>query len=140
MTKQFKRILITGAAGRLGSILRQDLHAYADVLRLTDIADLGELAEHEEGFICDLADFDRVLPLTNDVDLIVHAGGVPVENTFESILQSNIRGTYNIYEAARQNNVKRVIYTSSNHAIGFYDRTETSKFDLQRYRVQTQCT
>ena len=125
MTKQFKRILITGAAGRLGTQLRQSLHAYADILRLTDIADLGELAPHEEGFVCDLADFEKILPLTKDVDVIVHAGGVPVENTFESILQGNIRGTYNIYEAARQNHVKRVIYTSSNHAIGFYDRTET---------------
>lgn len=125
MTKQFKRILITGAAGRLGSVLRAALKDYAEILRLTDIADLGELAAHEEGIVCDLADFDKVLPLTKDVDVIIHAGGVPVENTFELILQGNIRGTYNIYESARQNGVKRVIYTSSNHAIGFYDRTET---------------
>ncbi|WP_336975548.1 NAD(P)-dependent oxidoreductase [Acinetobacter pittii] len=125
MKKQFKRILITGAAGRLGNVLRHALKDYADILRLTDIADLGELSAHEEGTVCDLADFDKVLPLADDVDLIVHAGGVPVENTFELILKGNIRGTYNIYEAARQKGVKRVIYTSSNHAIGFYDRTET---------------
>lgn len=125
MAKQFKRILITGAAGRLGRVLREALKDYAEILRLTDIAPLGDLAEHEEGICCDLADFEHVLPLAKDVDLIIHAGGVPIENTFELILQGNIRGTYNIYEAARQHGVKRVIYTSSNHAIGFYDRTET---------------
>ncbi|WP_111896242.1 NAD-dependent epimerase/dehydratase family protein [Acinetobacter sp. MB5] len=125
MSKPFKRILITGAAGRLGRVLRAALKDHAEILRLTDITDLGELAAHEEGTICDLADFDKVLPLAKDVDMIVHAGGVPVENTFELILKGNIQGTYNIYEAARQHGVKRVIYTSSNHAIGFYDRTET---------------
>ncbi len=66
-----------------------------------------------------------MLPLAEGVDAIIHAGGVPVEDTFAAILNGNIVGTYNIYEAARQHGVKRVIYTSSNHAIGFYDRTET---------------
>lgn len=125
MSKPFKRLLITGAAGRLGRVLRKELQAHADVLRLTDIADLGELASHEEGVQCDLADFQAVLALTEGVDMIVHAGGVPLEDTFQKILHGNIVGTYNIYEAARQHGVKRVIYTSSNHAIGFYDRTET---------------
>lgn len=125
MSKPFKRLLITGAAGRLGRILRAEMSALADTLRLTDIADLGEAAAHEELVQCDLANFADVLPLAEGVDAIIHAGGVPLENTFELILNGNIVGTYNIYEAARQHGVKRVIYTSSNHAIGFYDRTET---------------
>jgi uronate dehydrogenase len=125
MSKPFKRLLITGAAGRLGRILRAEMSAFADHLRLTDIADMGEAAPHEELVQCDLASFADVLPLAEGVDAIIHAGGVPVENTFELILNGNILGTYNIYEAARQKGVKRVIYTSSNHAIGFYDRTET---------------
>lgn len=125
MSKPFKRLLITGAAGRLGRVLRAELSAYADVLRLTDIADMGEAAPHEELVRCDLANIADVLPLAEGVDAIIHAGGVPLENTFELILNGNIIGTYNIYEAARHHGVKRVIYTSSNHAIGFYDRTET---------------
>jgi uronate dehydrogenase len=125
MSKPFKRLLITGAAGRLGRVLRAELSAYADVLRLTDIADMGEAAPHEELVRCDLANIADVLPLAEGVDAIIHAGGVPLENTFDKILNGNIVGTYNIYEAARQHGVKRVIYTSSNHAIGFYDRTET---------------
>lgn len=124
MSKQFKRILLTGAAGRLGSVLRNALKGRADLLRLTDIADLGNLAPHEEGVVCDLADFDRVLPLASDVDVIIHAGGVPLENTFELILRGNIQGTYNIYEAARKQGVKRVIFTSTNHTIGFHARTD----------------
>ena len=125
MSKPFKRLLITGAAGRLGRELRAHLHEFAEVLRLTDIADMGPAAPHEELVRCDLASIADVLPLAEGVDVIIHAGGVPLENTFASILNGNIIGTYNIYEAARQHGVKRVIYTSSNHAIGFYDRTET---------------
>lgn len=125
MSKPFKRLLITGAAGRLGNVLREHLRAFADELRLTDIADMGVAAPHEELVRCDLGNFADVLPLAEGVDAIVHAGGVPLENTFAAILNGNIVGTYNIYEAARQHGVKRVVYTSSNHAIGFYDRTET---------------
>lgn len=125
MSKPFKRLLITGAAGRLGSVLREHLRDYAETLRLTDIADMGEAASHEELVRCDLGKFAEVLALAEGVDAIVHAGGVPLENTFSSILNGNIVGTYNVYEAARQQGVKRVVYTSSNHAIGFYDRTQT---------------
>lgn len=125
MSKPFKRLLITGAAGRLGRVLRESLKSQADVLRLTDIASLGELASHEEASQCDLGDINAVLPLLDGVDAVVHAGGVPLEDTFDKILNSNIVGTYNIYEAARRKGVKRVVYTSSNHAIGFYDRTDT---------------
>ncbi|MGE8438732.1 MULTISPECIES: NAD(P)-dependent oxidoreductase [Pseudomonas] len=125
MSKPFKRLLITGAAGRLGSVLRKHMQAFADELRLTDIADMGSAAPHEELVRCDLGNLADVLPLAEGVDAIIHAGGVPVEDTFAAILNGNIVGTYNIYEAARQHGVKRVIYTSSNHAIGFYDRTET---------------
>jgi uronate dehydrogenase len=125
MSKPFKRLLITGAAGRLGSVLRAEMRAHADILRLTDIADMGSVAPHEEHVRCDLANFADVMAMVEGVDTIIHAGGVPLENTFDSILNANIVGTYNVYEAARQHGVKRVIYTSSNHAIGFYDRTET---------------
>jgi len=62
--------------------------------------------------------------MVKDVDMIVHFGGIPVESDFLSIVHSNIIGSHNIYEAARRQGVKRVIYASSNHAIGFYKSTE----------------
>jgi len=129
MSKAFQRLLLTGAAGALGRVLRQELRAYADTLRVSDIADLGAVGPHEEAVQCDLADFQKVLPLGEGVDAIVHLGGVPVENTFQAILQSNIAGSYHLYESARKHWVKRVIYASSNHAIGFYDRTQTIDAD-----------
>ncbi|MFC5696711.1 NAD-dependent epimerase/dehydratase family protein [Pseudomonas sp. GCM10022186] len=125
MSKPFQRLLLTGAAGALGRVLRDELQELAEYLRLNDIADMGAARPHEEIVQCDLADFKAVLPMAEGVDAIVHLGGVPVENTFQSILQSNIAGSYHLYESARKHGVKRVIYASSNHAIGFYDRTET---------------
>ncbi|MDD9601313.1 NAD-dependent epimerase/dehydratase family protein [Klebsiella variicola] len=119
---RFKRLLITGAAGRLGSVLRSHAHYLADTLRLTDIADMGKAAANEEIIQCDQGDFEKMLEITRDVDAVVHLGGIPLENTFENILHANIRGTYNVYEACRRNGVKRIVYGSSNHAIGFYER------------------
>ncbi|AZS49654.1 NAD(P)-dependent oxidoreductase [Entomomonas moraniae] len=124
MAKQFKRLLITGAAGALGTVLRNNLRDYADILRLSDINAMGKAAPHEEIVQCDLADFDAVLSMVKDVDMIIHFGGIPVESDFHSIVHSNIVGSHNIYEAARKQGVKRVIYASSNHAIGFYKSTE----------------
>jgi len=117
-----KRLLITGAAGGLGSLARRRLTGLADILRLSDIADLGAAAAHEEVVPCELGDFAQVKALVEGCDGIVHFGGISVENTWEKILPANIEGTYNIYEAARQCGVKRVFFASSNHAIGFYKR------------------
>lgn len=117
-----KRLLITGAAGGLGSLARRRLTGLADILRLSDIADLGQAASHEELVPCELSDLAKVKALVEGCDGIVHFGGISVESTWESILPANIEGTYNIYEAARIYGVKRVFFASSNHAIGFYKR------------------
>jgi uronate dehydrogenase len=117
-----QRLLITGAAGGLGSLARRRLTGLAAILRLSDIADLGEPAAHEEIVPCELADFAAVKALVEGCDGIVHFGGVSVERPWAEILPANIAGTYNIYEAARLSGVKRVFFASSNHAIGFYKR------------------
>jgi uronate dehydrogenase len=117
-----KRLLITGAAGGLGSLARRRLTGLADILRLSDIADLGTAAAHEEIVPCQLADFHQVKTLVEGCDGIVHFGGVSVERSWEEILPANIQGTYNIYEAARLCGVPRIFFASSNHAIGFYRR------------------
>ena len=121
---RFNRILITGAAGRLGTELRRGLAHLAEHVRVSDRDEIADVQPHEEAVICELGDMDAVMALTRDVDAIVHFGGAPVEVPFEEMLDSNIRGSYHIYEGARKNGVKRVIYASSVHAIGYYGLDE----------------
>jgi uronate dehydrogenase len=121
----FRNILITGAGGALGSVLRESIQPYAETLSLNDRQPLGEVRENEKHFICDLADRDAVFDMLKGVDMVIHLGGAPRENTFRVILDSNIVGSYNIYEGARQAGVKRIIYASSVHAIGFYECVQT---------------
>lgn len=119
--KPFNRILLTGAAGGLGQILRETLQAHADIVRATDISPMApSRGEHDEVINCNLADKAAVAALVNGVDVIVHLGGISVERSFEEILEANIRGAFHIYEAARQHGVKRIVFASSNHVTGFY--------------------
>jgi uronate dehydrogenase len=121
----FNRLLLTGAAGGLGKVLRESLRPYAKVIRLSDIANIAPaIDEREEVVICDLADKQAVHHLVEGVDAILHFGGVSTEHSFEDILGANICGVFHIYEAARRHGVKRVIFASSNHVIGFYKQDE----------------
>jgi uronate dehydrogenase len=125
----FSRLLLTGAAGGLGRVLRQRLKPFARVLRVTDREDLGPAGEREEVVRCDLADREGVHALLAGVDSVVHFGGVSVETAFEPILQSNIVGVFNLYEAARKQGVKRIVFASSNHVTGFYRQDEKIGLD-----------
>ncbi|MEO1329136.1 MAG: NAD(P)-dependent oxidoreductase, partial [Pseudomonadota bacterium] len=117
-----KRLLITGAAGNLGRMTRARLGFLAETLRLSDLAEMAPAGVNEEVVQCDLADFAAVRSLVADCDGIVHLGGISVEDTFQNILNGNLIGLYNIYEASRQAGVKRLMFASSNHAIGFHTR------------------
>jgi len=119
---KLERLLITGAAGGLGRLCRARLGGLATMLRLSDIATMDPAADGEEVVPCDLADFAAVRGLVAGCDGIIHLGGVSVEDTFTNILQSNLIGLYNLYEAARQEGVRRILFASSNHAIGFHTR------------------
>ena len=121
---RFSRLLMTGAAGGLGRELRGRLKAYCDTLRLSDIADLGHAAAGEELRPARLEDREAMLALLAGVDAVVHLGGVSTEQPFDAILQANIVGTYNLYEAARKQGVKRIVFASSNHVTGFYRQDE----------------
>jgi uronate dehydrogenase len=124
MSKPFKRLLLTGAAGGLGKVLRDRIKPWADVVVLSDIADLGEAREGEEIIQCDLADKAAVMKMMQGVDAVLHFGGISTENTFENIMHANILGTANIYEAAHKQGVKRIVFASSNHTVGFYRNTD----------------
>ena len=130
MTKKYNRLLITGAAGMLGTEMRRELADVADTLRLNARKPFEDLAEHEEAAICDLADAEAVMEMVKGVDAVVHLGGVSKENTFEAILESNIRGFYYLYEACRKQGVKRVAWASSVHAVGFYPTTAVLDTDV----------
>jgi uronate dehydrogenase len=120
---RFNRLLITGAAGNLGKVLRQSLPPLTTTLRLTDRGNMTPAADHEEVMACELGDFDAVMKVVEGCDAIVHFGAAPVERPWAEILESSIIGGYNVYEAARRHGVKRIIYASSIHSVG-YERRE----------------
>ncbi|MDB5745542.1 MAG: NAD-dependent dehydratase [Massilia sp.] len=129
-TKPFHRLLLTGAAGGLGKVLRERIKPWAEIVRLSDLGGLGDAAEGEEIMCCDLADNAAMLALLEGVDAVLHFGGISVEDRFEPIMQANILGLYNLYEAVHKAGVKRVVYASSNHATGFYKNTEVIDADM----------
>ena len=125
MTKPpMNRLLVTGAAGGLCRALRPRLAPLARTLRLADIAPIGDPAPHEEIVTCDLADAAAVSRMVEGCDGILHLGGISVEAPFGPILQANILGLYNLYEAARRHGQPRILLASSNHAVGFWKLTD----------------
>jgi uronate dehydrogenase len=120
----FRRVLLTGAAGRIGSSLREGLRQGLDELRLSDREHVEPAAGTPETFVlADLVDSSAVAKAVDGVEAVVHLGGRPDEARFDDLLGPNIQGTFNVFEAARRTGVRRIIYASSNHATGFY-RTE----------------
>lgn len=120
--RKVNRLLVTGAAGTIGGLIRAGLRDFTDQLRLSDIADLGQAAPGEELVTCDLADAQAVRAMVKGCDAILHFGGISTENKADLIHEVNIRGTYNLYEAARKEGARRVLFASSNHVIGFHTR------------------
>jgi uronate dehydrogenase len=122
---RFKRLLLTGAAGNLGREMRPRLKAYCDTLRVSHRSDaIDPAGPGEELAVADLADKAAVMAMLDGVDAVVHLGGVSTEQTWESILDGNIVGMVNLYEAARHAGTKRIVFASSNHVTGFYRQDE----------------
>ena len=120
MTK--RRVLITGSTGGVGTILTQRLHDDYDLV--------GHAREPDPGADpvvrgADLVDYDAVLAAMDGIDTVVHlAGAASPEASWGQVLDANIVGTRNVLEAAREAGVARVVFASSNHAMGMYDRLE----------------
>lgn len=124
-TIRFPRLLLTGAAGNLGREMRPRLKAYCDTLRVSHRSDaIDPAGPGEELAVADLADKAAVMAMLDGVDAVVHLGGVSTEQTWESILDGNIVGMVNLYEAARHAGTKRIVFASSNHVTGFYRQDE----------------
>ncbi|HEY7174581.1 MAG TPA: NAD(P)-dependent oxidoreductase [Micromonosporaceae bacterium] len=118
-------VLVTGAAGRIGRMLIDPLRAAGHTLALTD-----RCPDATAGIApLDVTDASAVLAAAHGADAIVHLGGVPSEAPFGTINAVNIGGTYNVLEAAIAAGTRRVILASSNHAVGFYGRSDGAPTD-----------
>lgn len=125
-----KKIVLTGAAGRLGTILRGPLSQLCDTLVSSDIVEsVKDLRPNETYIRADLADKAAIMALLEGADMVVHFGSIVDEAPFEELLGPNFIGAYNIWEAAHQNGLKRVVYASSIHAVGMYPKNECIGLD-----------
>ena len=116
----YPTLLMTGAAGGLGRAMRPKLIQDCHTLRLSDVAPMAAAGPGEEVIQADLADAQAVHELVRGCQAIVHFGGVSTEQPWPAVLQANIVGAYHLYEAARVHGVKRIVFASSNHVMGFY--------------------
>jgi uronate dehydrogenase len=125
-----ERVLVTGAAGRIGGFLRPPLARPGRTLRLLDVVAPTDPAPGEEVDTASVADLDALTAGCADVDAVVHLGGHSGEAPWDDILTANIHGTYVVFEAARRAGVRRVVFASSNHAAGFHPGVDPVPDDL----------
>ncbi|WP_019450034.1 NAD(P)-dependent oxidoreductase [Cupriavidus sp. BIS7] len=115
------KIAMSGAAGQLGTVLRAALPARGYRLRSAGGSKLPvPLCDDEEVMHGDLRDPAVVDRLLHGVDVLIHMAGTSVERPLPEIIENNLRALYEVYEGARRNGVRRVVFASSNHAIGMY--------------------
>jgi nucleoside-diphosphate-sugar epimerase len=111
-----RRVLVTGAEGMIGTAVREHLAARYELTSLTLTPQ--EFRSH----VADIAELDAILPAFENVDAVVHlAASADLEAPWDDVLHNNIVGTYNVFEAARQARVARVVFASSNHTVGMYE-------------------
>jgi NAD+ dependent glucose-6-phosphate dehydrogenase len=116
------RVLITGAAGRIGSSLAEQLKDRYD-LRVHYHNTVPEQPPVDDVHIADIAQYDQIAPAMEGIEAVVHMAGDPrTSASWEDVRERNIVGVYNVYESARRAGVKKVVFASTNHVMGMYDR------------------
>lgn len=116
------RLLITGAAGGVGTLLRPRLARPDRTLRLLDVAPVPDTGDGAERVTASVTDLSAMESACADVDAVLHLGGLSTEHPWDQILPANIDGTYKVFEAARRAGVPRVVFASTNHTVGFHPR------------------
>ena len=120
-----KKIVLTGAAGRLGSYLRAPLSKMCDDFVSSDIAEsVSDLAANETYVRADITDLDAMVSLLEGADMVVHFGAIADEAPMEQLWGPNFYGAYTVWEAAHRNKLRRVVYASSIHAVGMHKKTD----------------
>jgi uronate dehydrogenase len=127
-----KKIALSGAGGQLGSVVRAAMIARGTPLRsAAGSKALTPLVEGEDVMHGDLRDPAVVDRLLEGVDVLIHFAGTSVERPLPEIIENNLRGLVEVYEGARRQGVKRIVFASSNHAIGMYPVTEKLSLDCE---------
>lgn len=127
-----KKIVLTGAAGRCGSILRPALATMCERLVSSDILDsIDDLAPNETYVKADLADYGAIAGLMDGVEMVLHFGAIVDEGPFEELLGPNFIGSYNVWESAQKAGARRIIYASSIHAVGMHPRQSYIGIDVE---------
>ena len=126
-----QKIVLTGAAGNLGSYLREPLSLMADQLVSSDLVnDIGQCYPKETYVKADLTQLDQMLALLEGADMVVHFGAIVDEAPFETLLGPNFIGAYNVWEAAHRNALRRVVYASSIHVVGMHSKMKSIDVNL----------
>lgn len=115
-------ILITGANGIVGRGLRKELGSRLGPLRLFDLTAISDLAPGEEAIVGDIGDLEALTRAMQGVSGVIHLAGCTTDADIEAQIDGNVRGAYNVYEAARRAGVERVVFASSHHVVGYYPR------------------
>jgi uronate dehydrogenase len=130
VSEQLDCIVLTGAAGRLGSTLRPRLASLCKHLRLLDSVRIENTQPNETAFKLDLNDADALMAALSGCDAVVHFAGYPREADWNTLLAANITGVISLWDTALRAGVSRMIYASSNHAVGLYDRQKRLNEDV----------
>jgi uronate dehydrogenase len=125
MATSLGTVVITGAAGRIGSMVRAGLRGQAQRLVLLDRVGLAAQSPAEEVRQVDLRDAEAVAAALAGANAVVHLGGVPDEAPLPDLLEGNVLATHHVLEGARRHGVRRVVLASSNRLTGFYPTTTT---------------
>lgn len=124
------RLGVTGAAGALGTVLRAELaRAGVDTISL-DLREPAQVHANESFVRCDLADAEATRRALQGAEAVVHLGGISTTAPFEALVSANIRGSFHVFEAARLQGMRRVVYASSNHVTGFYAASDKVRLDM----------
>ena len=117
-------VLVTGAAGRIGTWLRGGLPERGWAVRCLDVVPVADVRPGEEHVVADITDLAAMVDATDGASAVVHMAGISGESTWPAISHANIEGTYCALEAARRSGVQRVVLASSNHATGYTPRPD----------------
>jgi uronate dehydrogenase len=121
---------ITGAAGRIGTVLREGLRLLVAGLVLVDVLEINDLGPNEASFVVDVGDAAALREAFSGTAGVIHLAGIADEADFHDLAEVNIVGTWHVLEAARQAGATRIVYASTGRTFGMYDVTVTVSPDM----------